>query len=615
MAKTRTVSAHPDLLAVKPRERLVFHSDYWQVDSRVATILTFVSKTGADADFCSFWGVDRVPFDLDPGVTAIVLEQVVRRGEKWVSDRLKGAEKIAGLVGREARSASSTAEGRHKAGRTQADIREIAGEIVNGAAYLETQARVMLVAPDLRALDLAVEKLGRLYVDRFGTLSVAAPHGRQRDELSALLAPVDAKPGRPQGFTSTEFAGAYSLVTNGLADPDGEYVGFMMGDVNTSAVLLDVNRFGNRVVVATGLADAGDRRRGGKVSGSGLWGVKISQAALLGGNRAVHVVLDGFPLGSVGADLSGLTTSVDLGTGELNPLELFGSTEDELGLFSAQLEKIRLMVEQLYDMGDDQRSAVRGPLREVLTQYYIDKNMWHRNAKSHRDRLRLVGLDHQQVPRLQDLVSYFDTNYTALANRTARDEERLHAASVLKDVFGEMLEVHGDLFNNHTTSKFDDRDSSPRAVYDLSGLSGRGRGVMMAQLLNVVQTAVAGLGAGDVLVLHGCELVEDRVKPYLGRVADDLRARGGRTAWLYRDFTDVLADADLNRFESADWTVFGGMAAIELDSYQSRLGVGMPPDLTNLLTAGPGGDADRVHLRRGHVNVVFRPDLRLAVLR
>lgn len=129
----------------------------------------------------------------------------------------------------------------------------------------------------------------------------------------------------------------------------------------------------------------------------------------------------------------------------------------------------------------------------------------------------------------------------------------------------------------------------------------------MAQLLNVIQTAVSSLGAGDVLILHGCERIETRVKDYLRRVLDDLRTRGGRSAWLYRDFSVMLADVEANRFETADWTTFGGMTSMELTAYQDRLGVSMPPDLEKLIESS----VDRVHLRRGHVNVVFRPDLRL----
>ena len=607
MAVRSVVADYPDLMSVKPRERLVFHSDYWQVDNRVATIMVFVHDSASNDDFSPFWGVNLIPPDLGPGVTAILLDQVSRRGEQWVDDHLKSAENIGGMAAREAASGSSTAKGRQRAGRVNRDIEIINAEIIDGASYLEVRARLMLIAPDLDALDLAVSKLERAYVDRFGTLRVGVQHGRQRRELSALLSANELKPGGGQGYSSTEYAGSYNLVTNGLADPEGEYVGYMIGDVNLSAVLFDVDRFSSRVVVATGLVGCGPRE-GVLVSGAGMWGVKVSQAALLAGRRVVHVVLDGFPVAELGADLSDLTTRLDLSAGDVNPLELFGAIEDELGLVSMHLEKLGLMVEQLHPPTEAERSIVRNQLREILTQFYVDKNMWHFDARSHRDRLRLVGLDHAQVPVLRDLVSYFDTEYKKLATAKARDEEALHAVSVLRGVFNDMLNTHGNLFDRPTAAGFDLRGSSPRAIYDLSALYRHGQGVMMAQLVNVVATAVADLGYGDVLVLHGCERIDDPgVKKYLTRVVDDLRTRGGRAVWLYRDPATMLADADTNRFETADWTLLGGMTALELEQYQTRLGATMPPDLVKLVE----GAADRVQLRRGHVNVVFIPDLRL----
>lgn len=603
-----TVAEYPTLMRIKPRERLVFHSDYWRVDERFATILMFVHESAAQDDFGAFWGVNRVGYGLGTDVTAVLLDQISRRGEHWVDEHLKSAESVSGLAAREAASGSSTAKSRNKATRAGHDIEEIAAEIVNGASYLEVHARMMLISPSLDALDLAVSKLERLYVDRFGTLSLGARHGRQRAELSSLLVPNAAKPGFSQGYTSTELAGSYSLVTNGLADPTGEYVGFMLGDVNTSAVLFDVGDFTNRVVAAAGLTEvAYPDQRTQLVAGAGLWGVKVSQSALVSGNRAVHVVLDGFPVAALGDDLSSLTSTIEMTRGEVNPLELFGRVEDELGLFPMHLDKLGLMVDQLYPLAEAERSIVRSQLREILVQFYVDKDMWRRDARANRHQLRLVGLQHRQVPVLHDLTTYFESEYEKLANRRARDEEAMHAVSVLRGVFRDMLDSHGGLFDNTTAASFDRRDSSPRVIYELSGLASRGQGVMMAQLLNVIATAVAGLGQGDVLVLHGCERIEERVKPYLMQVMNDLRVRGGRVALLYRDTTAMLADVEVNRFESADWTIFGGMTALELNSYQERLGMEMPPDLQKLVE----GATDRVHLRRGHVNVVFRPDLRL----
>ncbi len=78
-------------------------------------------------------------------------------------------------------------------------------------------------------------------------------------------------------------------MTNGLNDPAGEYVGFCVGDVNTSAVLLDANRYDHHVVIADAtLSSHLDRQRV-----SAMWCSKLAQACLLNNGRVVHLILDG----------------------------------------------------------------------------------------------------------------------------------------------------------------------------------------------------------------------------------------------------------------------------------------------------------------------------------
>src|SRR5699024_5824232 len=113
-------------------------------------------------------------------------------------------------------------------------------------------------------------------------------HGEQRQELGNLLAFNKNKHGKGFGYTSTEFAGSYSLVTNGLNDSTGEYVGYMRGDVNNSAILFDVHKYSRHIVLADETINPNLHRQ----RMVDMWGSKISQAALQAGNRVVHLVLN-----------------------------------------------------------------------------------------------------------------------------------------------------------------------------------------------------------------------------------------------------------------------------------------------------------------------------------
>ena len=598
--------AYPHLLALKPKEKYVFRSDYFEVDGGyVACVLAFFHDDAARDDFGSFWGINRIPGGLTDGVTVVILEQVRRMGEKWIDEHIKVAEQLDRLEGQE-QANSSNRRTRRKAAKVADDMEIISGEIQDGASYLHVHNRLLIKAPDLQTLDTSIDKISRLYIDRFGTVTVAAYPGEQRQEFSKVFARNEKKRGPGFHFTSIEFAGSHSLVTNGLNDATGEYVGFMVGDVNNSAVLLDVNRYKHHVVVAdSAMNDFLDRS-----FVADMWGSKISQSALLNNGKVVHLVLNGANLDKLGPRLDAVTSRVDMSNGDVNMFEMFGKREDELSIFSAHMEKLVLMAQQAYEPTDTDRSIIRSQLEKTATRFYVDQGMWAFNAKNQRDRLRIVDIPHEEVPRLQLFVTYLDTQYKALANGSTSDQGMIQAYSILSSVFQNLLNNNGDLFNTHTNPAIDGVHDSRRVIYDFSRLMRRGKGIAMAQLVNIVSFAVSSLGINDTLVVHGVEHIDKAVKPYIENQLDHLYARGGRVAFLYNDVDKMLDDATFNRFDAADYTVLGPMRDATVAEYQRQLHQDIPPDLEGLVTQR---GENLSYLRRGVTNVVFFMDLALGV--
>ncbi|QWF85922.1 hypothetical protein [Amycolatopsis sp. CA-230715] len=601
-----SVDSYPHLMALKPKERYLFRSDYFEVDGAVACVLAYFHDDAAHDNFAAFWGIDRIPDGLDERVTAVILEQVRRRDDTWIDSFTKQAEKLDRLDATE-QDETGTTSSRRKAAKISSDLETTIGEIQDGASYLSVHNRLLLKAPDLTTLDDTVERVTRLYIDRFGTLTVAAYAGEQRRELSSLLNDNDKKRGKGFHFTSTELAGSHSLVTNGLNDKGGEYVGYMVGDVNNSAVLMDVNAYDHHLVVADAtLSDYLDRQRI-----ANMWCSKISQACMLGNGSVVHLVLDGANLNTLGPTFDRLTSLVDLNQGDVNMFEMFGDAADELAVFSAQMEKLKLMFEQLYETTDGAiGSIIRSALEDTATDFYVEQGMWRHNAQEHRHRLRVVNLPHKQVPRLQMFVAYLETAHKALLNSSKTDQDQLRAYNVLKGIANAMLSTNGDLFNNHTATAVDGVRDSRRVIYDFSRLMRRGTGVAMAQLVNIVGFAVGTLGLGDTVIIHGTELIDDRVKKYLRAQFDHLHDRGGRVVYSYNDVDRMLADSSFNRFDAADYTLFGPMLDRTVAEYQNQLAQRIPPDLAQLITTK---GENLTYLRRGVSNVVFRLDLALGI--
>lgn len=601
------VRDYPHLLAVKPRQGYVFHSDYFEIDGEVGCILSYFHDESARDELPPFWGVNLIPY-LPQNVTAILLEQVSRVSESWLTDKIKSSERLDRLDTQE-QSENGTTSSRRKASKVSADIEQVIDEIQDGAAYLSVHYRILLKAPSLEVLDDVIDDLRRKYIDAVGNLSIAGHHGLQRQELATLFSPNASKKGKGFHFTSTELAGAFNLVTNGLNDRGGEFVGYMVGDVNNSGVLMDVDMYKHHVVVADDDKSRAPRMKNAQIAD--MWGSKISQAALINSKRVVHIVLDGADLtGALGPRMETITARIDMSQGDVNPFEVFGERKDQLSLFSTHLEKLVLMTEQAYEPTDADRSIIRASLKDTLTQFYVDQDMWVRNAKHNVDRLRLVGIPHDQVPQLKLFVTYLDQRYKALTGKSNRDDELLHAYSVLSAVFKDMLDANGDLFNVVTKDVIDGAQKARRVIYDFSSLVNRGKGVAMAQLVNVLAFAASSLGEGDTLIVHGAELIDGGVKPYVTDQFERLYRRNARVALCYNGVKAMLDDSEFNHFDEADWTALGAMSDALVPVYEKKLAKRIPVDMTKVITRRGEG---LTFLRRGTVNVVFKRDLALGV--
>jgi len=599
---------YPLFRAIKPKSKFLFRSDYFQVDDSFATVLTVLHHNEADDNLGYFWGINLIPRNIGNDVSVRRIEHVGRMSESWIDQHQGRAE---GLLNNQAseteRDGSLTA--RQRLSKKQQQLLDIAHDLMNGSSYLRVAIRLLVKAPTLERLDNAVNKINRQYKDRFDTVFAAPYTGEQKRELANLLGKVESKMGRNFMFTSSEFAGNYSLVTRGIEDKKGEYIGQMEGDVNNSAVLMDIDQYDSHVVIA-GRAEAqtlsGWDFKGQR--GVDVWGAKLGMNALLRNRRVVHLVLNRAHVAEIGVDLSDVTSNVDMTRGDINPFELFGDKENELSIFPAHLQKMSLMVEQLQPMTEEKRARIKGALQEVLNDFYVDKRMWARNAQENRDALRLVGIPHNQVPRLPEFQAYLDMEYHAQVQARNKDPEVMNAYGFLKTAFRDMMDSNGDLFNTTTSTKIDRAAVSNRVVYDFSSLLKRSRGVMMAQFINALGFAVGNLSQGDVVILHGAEQLAPGIKQYVRDQFDQLHDNGVRVVYIYNSVEKMLADRAFNQFESADYTLLGGMTKVTINEYEQALKQEVPIALKTLLEHK---ERYRYYLRRGFDNVVFASDIQM----
>ena len=601
-------SDYPYLVAAKPREKYVFHSDYFEIDDSVATIMSFHHLDGATDGYPAFWGIGRIPMGLDNDITTISFEQVRRMSKGWVEDHESVAESVNTMNTQEANTSKSTKSMKMKNNKKARELEEIARDLADNSAYLQCQFKIMVKAPTLEKLDAAIVKIGRRYMSVFSSLEAAPFAGEQRHELTTLFSVNSMKTGHPFYFTSPEFAGDYCLVTHGIEDATGEYVGKMFGDVNNSAVLFAVDNYSHHVVVANENY-AKDKAR---TPMADYWGSKISQSCMMHNGRVVHIILDGCNLDNLGPKFKNLTYTLDMNSGDVNMFEMFGEPDNELAIFATQMQKLILMAEQAYETTESDRSIIRGSLEEIATRFYIDNRMWYENAKENLHKVRIINIPHKSVPKLQMFCSYLDTAHAKALASDVKDDEKVHALGVLKATFKNLLSANGDLFNTTTSDAIDGCKHGRRVIYDFSKLRHRGEGIAMAQLVNVIGFACGNLGEGDTVIFHGADKIADRVKEYISDQLAMLYDKGGRAVFLYNNIDKMMYDKGFSHYDKADYTILGSMTPIQVNAYQENLGQNIPGDLASLVTIK---NNDLCYLHRDYTNVVFEQDLLLGLER
>lgn len=599
---TKTFMGNDELRAIKPKEGYIFHGDYFQVDDGFACVLMYYHTQASTDNFDPFWGILLIPEAMPDGVITVNFEQIVRMSEHWVREHQGKAEGVSAVDSNEA-TRSTSVSSQTRANRRRQELMEIAQELSQGSSYLNVHNRLLVKAPSLEVLEEAVASIERLYTNRFATVTTAPYIGDQRREMSQLFARNAEKRGKGEYFTSAEFAGAYNLVTHGIEDANGEYVGQMVGDVNNSAVIFDVDNFRKRVVVGSDQIF----ENLGRSRASDVWAQKIAQACLLNGGRVVHLLMDKCDMTQLGPTFDSFSHVIDMNHGEVNMFEMFGERKDSLSIFPSQMQKLALMAEQAIEPTENERSIIRNSLEEAAKDFYIAQRMWFDNASENFERLRIVGLKHTDVPRLQNFVVHLQERYEELAHDTrSKDVALLGAYSVLLATFRNMLSNNNDLFNQYTTDAIDSVKGSRRVIYDFSSLlDDRGRGIAMAQLVNIVDLAVSQLGRHDVVVVHSAENIDSLVSGYVEAQFDKLFRRGGRVALCYGSVDAMINAVDFNHFDKADYTLVGNMTDNGVVKYQKALGQNIPGPLARRLT---NQSASVMYVRRGFDNVVFRQD-------
>jgi hypothetical protein len=242
---------------------------------------------------------------------------------------------------------------------------------------------------------------------------------------------------------------------------------------------------------------------------------------------------------------------------------------------------VRFVIEEISPPAAGERTILRGSLDDSLTQFYIASRAWTANAGANREKIRLCGIAHKDIPKLQMFVTNLEQKHKALMT-SGLDQEQIHAYAVLKSVFKSMLTANSGLFNTITNKVFDTANKARRVIYDFGQLLQRGERIVLAQTVNVIKYALSSLGEGDTVIIHGCDnITSDSVKNYIKHELEFLYTRGGRACLIYGGVHKYMQDISFNEAIRADYTMMSAIAPGDVDFYEKQFGIELPDGLKN----------------------------------
>ena len=592
------------LQEIAPLGNLKFYSDYFLTGVNYGTILTFVADAGAVNQLPPMWGSKMIPVTKDSRVTARLVVALQTRPKSWVESRSAVASEVSETAYQEAAQANQALEANRNRKRSS-DNKLTTSEIASGASYLDVTYKILLYAPTLNLLKEATAELARQYQTRFGSARLTQNIGQQQDDFRNLLGPATTQLGHHDGFTSIEFAGFYPFVGKGWSDEAGDYVGLSVGDVNQTPVMYDANTTGSTTLIgASGKALMAGREKPYNFSAQAAWHTFFAQNELLEGRNVYELVLNNEDPSTIGTDLRHSTGVVPMDVGMINPLQAFGTVEEELTAYAILKNKLKTMLQQLnQDISKDDLMM----FDDALDEFYIEQGLWTENPKDNRDRLRMVGLaDYTQIPRLQKLVVFMQGRYRIYSDGTGSIDVNMNLAESYKRLAAmlkSMQSSYGDLFDTHTT--FDDSAirAKARKIFPFAKLKQKGTDVLMAQFINVFTYILGELKEGDVLHLYGAESISPGVWKYI----DDQRTfLNDMDVKLVVGFNTVHDMIESPLFDTAETVITGSMSTVDVNSYSRAVQGDMPNQLINKITEG---NPKYYYLRRHTENTVFVWDL------
>lgn len=490
---------------------------------------------------------------------------------------------------------------------------------------IDVRFLIMLVSKDPDLIKQQLTLLQEHFDERVKGIKLTSAGGQQRELLERLLAEPEPDIYN-ETYMSKEFAGTDHMLRKGLTDKKGWAIGSLVYSMASGQALMDLNgsfdsiNNTNRTGMIT-VASSDNSVVNGfseQYTASSLWGQLIANNVMANGHRVYHIVLNNFRYEPNSRSGSGqnsngkfvanegiekLIKRTDLSKGGINPLQMFGKIENLSSIYSTGLSRISMIFNLMSNrsLSSDELSM----LREALNQFYLENNLWTKDAHHNPEKTRILNIKKpENYPFAGQLVGKLGNYVLQASNQTQIDSE-IQSSKTLERTLKNALDEHTSIFNEPTSLPNEHDLRYLQQYFELGNLR-KQPDILEAQFLNTFDYITSNLQPNDVVMIHGMDRISVDIAQYISQSIEHLKEDKIRFAFLFdvvgglnfnleqptkpTDKLDIFnAERILYRnFERGfDFSILGLMNEDELEAYEKIIGgSGISPNLRNNLVEG-----------------------------
>ncbi|GAA8616875.1 hypothetical protein H3997_11210 [Staphylococcus epidermidis] len=591
-----------------------------ETNGRYASILQLDNKYGSNRNMQYGWFINIIPEVNIKGVKATLITK----------DKLADEDTQRKIVRDRASSVINASEERGDIGNitkeNAGDIKlkefraedfkraQVKDAIQDSESIVDFEVYIMLTSENADKIVQQIDNINTIYNENNKGLQISSVAGRQQELLESIFDPVKGDTNNFNLMTG-DYSGNDHMVRKGLNDvEDAVPVGLLTESYTKGISTMSINkRFKGDALIAAPSSDIIDNKFDSNLSASSLWGQLVANDVMVHGHKVFHIVLNDFHYEpdyegwiNVGEDEEGMPEYIwdesykkepqfvcqpivgeelsyyDLSKGGLNPMEMFGEIKKVAAIFNNNIRKLTYMM-YLMSTRKLKESEMR-TVRSLIIDFYNQRDMWDSRAVENPYAARILNLDSNTVPTMNDFV--FKLSNHEISTQKGTEEER-NTASVLSDTLEATLESNVQVFGSKTTLPRPNEVKTHQNYYDLSYIDNRD--LMEAEFLNIFGYITEAADEDDVVMIHG---VDQLTLETLEILRDDLRKlkrKNVRMAYLFdrigsgdvqKDGKNFIERADVfntngylytNLERDFGFTILGTMTEDELIKYQNSV--------------------------------------------